>query len=450
MYVRKLSPIVLIVLVIILSSCVVQPNQSQGGGTPPTEEPPEIVWQKVIGGSGNEVANFIEKTSDGGFIVAGFTKSEDIEGYHGDGDVLIVKLSEEGEVEWQKVFGGSEEDNAASIRQTEDGGYIVIGASKSEDGDVSENHGDQDMWILKLDAEGNILWSKVLGGYDDDFGMRIEQTEDGGYIIAARTYSDSVCSEYHGWRDIWVVKIDGSGEVQWQKCLGGSDKDLINDMIKAHDGGYIIVGQTLSDDGDVNGEEYHGGGDVWIVKLSDEGEIEWQRLLGGSGDDFGTAIERTSDGGYIVVGGTSSNDGNVGENKGMSDAWVVKLDGSGNILWKKVLGGSRNDMAVSVIQTSDGGYVVSGITSSYDGDFEDNHSYYNDVWVAKFDGSGNLIWIKCFGGSYNEGSYSNLTAFVQESNDGGYVIATYTRSIDGDLEGLRENYDKDIWVFKIR
>ena len=227
-------------------------------------------------------------------------------------------------IEWQKCLGGTSEDIAYSIQQTSDGGFIVAGETLSNDGDVSGNHGGRDAWVVKLNSSGDIIWKKCLGGTDHDFAYSIQQTSDGGFIVAGLTGSnDGDVSGNHGGSDAWVVKLNSSGNILWQKCLGGTDGDYANSIQQTSDGGFIVAGETESNDGDVSGN--HGGFDSWVVKLNSSGNIEWQKCLGGTGWDWENSIQQTSDGGFIVAGYTNSNDGDVSGNHGSKDYWVVKL-----------------------------------------------------------------------------------------------------------------------------
>jgi len=301
-----------------------------------SDQAPNIEWQKALGGSNDDEAYSVQQTSDGGYIVAGSTRSNDgdVSGNHEEvwwlvWDFWVVKLDRYGDIEWQKCLGGSDSDWAESIQQTSDGGYIVAGYTGSNDGDVSGNHGEKDFWVVKLDRYGNIKWQKALGGSDSDWAYNIQQTSDGEYIVAGYTGSnDGDVSGNHGEKDFWVVKLDRYGNIEWQKCLGGSGGggsggDYAYSVQQTSDGGYIVAGETWSNNGDVSG--YHGGGDVWVVKLDRYGDIKWQKCLGGSSWDWAYSIQQTNDGGYIVAGLTRSNDGDVSGNHGEKDFWVVKL-----------------------------------------------------------------------------------------------------------------------------
>jgi len=405
---------------------------------------PLVEWQKALGGSGNDWAESIQQTNDGGYIVVGFATSNDgdVSGNHGLEDYLIAKLDTEGNIEWQKALGGSLDDYAYSVQQTSDGGYIVAGYTQSNDGDVSGNHGElgYDYWIVKLDSNGNIEWKKTLGGSDYDKAYSIQQTNDGGYIVVGHTWSnDGDVSGNHGGEDYWVVKLDSNGYIEWQKALGGSNYDNAYSIQQTNDGGYIVAGWASSTDGDVSGN--HGGLDYWIVKLDAYGNIIWQKCLGGSERDWAESIQQTKDGGYIVAGYTESNDGDVSGNHGRADYWIVKLDAYGNIIWQKCLGGSDDDWAYSIQQTNDGGYIVAGWASSTDGDVSGNHGGL-DYWIVKLDSNGNIIWQKALGGSDYDYAYS-----IQQTNDGGYIVAGRTYSNDGDVSGNHGGWD--YWIVKL-
>ncbi|WPO91524.1 T9SS type A sorting domain-containing protein [Chryseobacterium sp. HR92] len=402
---------------------------------------PSIEWQKALGGSQGESANDIQQTSDGGYIVAGNSMSTDGNmTNHGDSDYWIVKLDASGTLQWQKSLGGSFYDSANSIQQTADGGYIVAGESSSADGDVTGNHGNPDYWIVKLDISGNIQWQKSLGGTNEDRANSVRQTADGGYIIAGESDStDGNVTGNHGNSDYWIVKLDASGSLQWQKSLGGTSYERCNSIRQTSDGGYIIAGASASTDGDITGN--HGNEDFWIVKLDSSGILQWQQTLVGNLADSAESIQQTSDGGYIVAGGSNSANSEIPTVFGVSNYCVAKLDASGNTIWQKYFGGTGNDYPYSVQQTSDGGYIVAGGTSSVNGNITGNHGS-NDYWVIKLDSSGILQWQKPLGGTVFDDAYS-----IQQTTDGGYIVAGQAYSTDGDVTGHHGSIDA--WVVKL-
>jgi hypothetical protein len=403
---------------------------------------PSIEWQKALGGDSNDKANSVQQTSDGGYIIAGESSSTDgdVTGNHGNSDYWIVKLDASGSIEWQKALGGTNEDRANSVQQTSDGGYIVAGDSYSADGDITGNHGNSDYWIVKLDASGSMQWQKSLGGTNDDWANSVQQTSDGGYIIAGESYSaDGDITGNHGNSDYWIVKLDSSGSTQWQKSLGGTSYDRANSVQQTSDGGYIIAGGAASNNGDITGN--HGNEDFWIVKLNSSGIIQWEKSLVGNLADAAESIRQTSEGGYIVAGGSHSTNSEIPANFGESNYCVAKLDSNGNTLWQKYFGGSSNDYAYSTQPTSDGGYIVAGATGSANGNIIGNHGS-SDYWIIKLDSSGIMQWQKPLGGTAFDEAYS-----IQQTTDGGYILAGQIFSTDGEVTGAHGSSDS--WIVKL-
>jgi len=423
---------------------------------------PAIQWQRAYGGSYFEGGRKINSTNDGGYIIAGFAYSSngDVTGYHPAlgarfADAWIVRTDANGTLLWQRCMGSSLHEYAADVRQTTDGGFIVAASSNaiSNMQDVTGNHGGSDFWIIKLDGGGNTQWQKCLGGTADEFASSICQTSDGGYIVAGKSLSNSGdVSGHHGGNDCWIVKLNSSGDIQWQRSLGGSKEDIATAITPTADGGYIFTGFILSHDGDVVG--HHGNSnrqnnyDYWVVKLNSNGTIQWQKCLGGDKDDLSYSIQQTNDAGYIVTGYTLSNDGDVsghhiGTKKGQvnADYWVVKLSSAGTIQWQKCLGGKLDDIAQSVQQSTDGGYIVGGASFSNDGDVSGNHGG-QDYWIVKLNSTGNIDWQKSLGGSLEE----NYGAVIQK-NDGGYLAVGKTSSNDGNVSG--NHGASDVWVVSL-
>ncbi len=419
---------------------------------------PTIEWQKCLGGSDDDEAHSIQQTSDGGYIVAGYSWSNDgdVSGWHDCRDYWVVKLNSSGDIECQKCLGGSDYDEAYSIQQTSDGGYIVAGYSSSNDGDVSgwhegydsDGNPTYDYWVVKLNSVDDIVWQKCLGGSDYDKAHSIQQTSDGGFIVAGYSSSnDGDISGHHGstgypYYDYWIVKLSSSGDIEWQRSLGGSARDEAYSVQQTSDGGFIVAGYSYSNDGDVSGNHgMPGSPDYWVVKLNSTGDIVWQKCLGGSGYDEAASIQQTSDGGFIVAGYSYSNDGDVSGNHGRGDYWVVKLDSAGTIVWQRSLGGSDEDWAASIQQTSDGGFIVAGWSDSNDGDVSGHHGMM-DYWVVKLNAAGDIVCQKSLGGSANDDATS-----IQQTSDGGFIVAGYSYSNDGDVSGY--NDWGDYWVVKL-
>lgn len=403
---------------------------------------PEIEWQRSYGGTNDEEARSIQQTADGGYIIAGGSSSDDgdASGNHGYMDYWIVKLNDTVGLQWQKSLGGGIGDYAWDIQQTADGGYIVAGGAGSNDGDITENHGNSDCWIVKLNDTGSIAWQRPLGGTGGDVCYSIQQTTDGGYIVSGSSYSyDGDATSNHGNGDCWIVKLNDTGAIQWQKNIGGTNVEWGYSIQQTTDGGYIVAGSSRSNDGDVTNN--HGNQDNWVVKLNDAGNIQWQRSLGGSNDDFAYSVRQTADGGYIVAGESNSNDGDITNNHGDDDCWIVKLDASGAIEWQRSFGGSDVDYALSIQQTADGGYIAAGRTMSHDGNVSGHHGG-SDYWIIKLSSSGGLQWQKALGGTGDGRATS-----IQQTTDGGYIVAGFSTSDDGDVSG--NHGGSDYWIVKL-
>lgn len=380
---------------------------------------PSIQWQSTLG-TGYDPT--IRQTNDGGYITAGYSDSNN--GNHGSTDYWVVKLDIYGSIMWQKSFGGTDQDICTSIELTDDGGYIVAGRSYSNDINVSAHHGSTglpDYWIVKLDSLGNIIWQKSLGGTDSDNASSIQQTNDGGYIVAGFSSSNNGdLTGNHGDYDYWIVKLDNSGNILWQKSLGGTGSDEAYSIRKTVDGGYVIAGATNSMDGNVSGNL--GGWSGWIVKLDAFGNLLWQKTYPGYGDDYvARSIKQTIDNGFIIAGAISN---------GGRNYFIVKMDSLGNIIWQKSLGGTGDEAALSIQQTNDNGYIVAGYSISNNGDVTGNHGGF-DYWIVKLDSSGNLSWESSLGGPFHD-----IGNCVQQTNDGGYIISG------------AKNYS-EIWIVKL-
>lgn len=408
---------------------------------------PSIQWQKSIGGLGYDSCRNILQTSDGGYITIGTSNSNDgdISGNHGSYDIVVVKLTNTGSIEWQKSYGGSNSDSAGTIKNTADGGYIIAGTTSSNDGDVSGNHGFSDYWVVKITNVGVIEWQKCLGGTNGESANDIEQTSDGGYIVAGSSSSvnGDVTGNHNpvgssGNSDYWIVKLTNTGNITWQKCLGSDSTDYCFSIKQTIDGGYIVNGDIQANSGDVTG--HHGDFDYWVVKLNATGQIEWQKALGGTSWDTGVGVIQNTDGDYLVAGYSSSNNGDISDVHGGGDAWVVKLGAAGNIIWQKALGGTKSDFLYSIRQTIDGGYILCGDSTSDDGQATGHHGSADtfDYWAIKLSGNGVVEWHKSLGGSDDDTAVSLI-----EVSNGNYLISGYSSSNDGDItssHGLRDGW----------
>ncbi|NUO02102.1 MAG: T9SS type A sorting domain-containing protein, partial [Saprospiraceae bacterium] len=344
-----------------------------------------IQWQRTLGGTDADGATDIRQTSDGGYILGGQTESDDgdVSGHHNNRDLWVVKLGPTGTIEWQRALGGSGNENMGSVRETTDGGYFVCGTAGSSNGDVVGNHGVVDIWVLKLGPTGAIQWQKTLGGSAIDFANAGLQTTDGGYVVAGYTKStDGDLSFSRGEEDVWIIKLTATGTIEWSNTFGGNKQDLSTSIRQVADGGYIVTGATNSTDGDVTNLQGPGSTDIWLLKITTEGTLEWEKTLGGAKTDIATSIEATNDGGFILLGNSESSDGQLSSNYGSLDCWVVRLDPTGNIIWQKSIGGTNDDQGFSIFQTTDGGFILNSGVYSNDIDVSGNHGN-ADFWVVK-------------------------------------------------------------------
>jgi hypothetical protein len=354
-----------------------------------------VTFAKTYGGIYGEWARFVQQTSDGGYILAGGTTSFGAGSY----DIFFIKMDANGNVQWDKAFGGTDDDRAYSVQQTSDGGYIVAGYTTSFGASLS------DIFLVKTDASGNIQWAKTYGGTDYDLAYSVRQTSDGGYILAGETRSLGA-----GDYDIFLIKTDASGNLQWAKTFGGTSWDGASSVQQTSDGGYIVAGYTQS----------FGAGDydVFLMKTDASGNVQWDKTYGGTSTDGATSVQQTSDGGYILAGITAS------FGVGGYDIFLIKTDASGNLQWTKTYGGGNYDDASSVQQTSDGGYILAGWTTSFG-------AGYSDVFLVKTDASGNLQWAKTYGGTDEDGAYS-----VRQISEGGYIVAGSTISFGASSDDI--------------
>ena len=402
-----------IIISFLLFTCLTQQAQAQ------------IQWQHCYGGTARDYCYAIRQTFDSGYILAGYATSnnDDVHGNHGSADFWVVKITAMGDTQWEKCYGGSSAEEAYDIRQTSDSGYVVVGATISNDGDVSGNHGGEDVWVIKISSSGALQWQKCLGGSNDDWAYSVGQTSDGGYIVAGGTTSnDGDVSGNHGGGDVWVIKLTDIGSIVWARCYGGSSGDGAGSVQQTYDGGYLVGAGTNSGDGDVTG--YHGGGDFWVVKLAANNSIEWEKSLGSSGGEVGSVAIQTNDSGYIVGGqswsGGEDVTGYIGLGPSGGDGWVVKLSNIGAIQWSRCVYVSGGDCIRALQQTADGGYIFAGNEVPYIGD-----AY---GIFGKLFNTGAIDWVDTFGVG---------TAFnsVASNNNGTGIAAGYATANNGVVTG---------------
>ena len=396
----------------------------------------EIDFITTLGGSKNESAQAIINTTDGGYAILGHAQSMDgdvttksNESY----DYWLLKYDATNQLEWQKTYGGSADDRGADLIQTSDGGYVIVGKSKSNDFEVSENAGFDDFWVVKLDSNGSVYWENSFGFAGSDVPYSIIQTNDDGYLLtgvldvsASNGQGDrnSILSRHAG-GDYWVIKLNSNGVKQWSNYYGGSFTDTAYDAIQTEDDGYIIVGSSDSNDVDITNNK--GTYDFWIIKISATGNLVWEKSFGGSEIDEAHAINKSADGNYLIAGDTRSSDLDISQNNGAADLWVIKITPEGTLLWEKTLGGSSFDVGRSVSKTQDNSFIISGSSRSTNASFSSNKGQ-NDAWVIKLNSGGDLEWQKTIGGSEVDFFYDTV-----ELNDQTVVAVGDSNSSNEDI-----------------
>lgn len=342
-------------------------------------------WVKIIGSSGYEECKTMIRTPDGGYLVAGQTggNNGDVSGNHGGDDAWVVKLDAGGNMQWQKCYGGFRSDfvNAAAVSQ--DGNFVLAGISESNNGDVSGNHGGYDAWVLKISTAGQLIWQKSLGGSGTDAAHGIACRADGSIVIGA--YSESADGDMGGTRgsaDTWLVKLNAAGDFVWKKSYGGSGTDYLFALTALPGGGYAATGYTTSNDGDISG--YKDRADVFVIRVDESGNKLWMKPLGGMGTDIAHAIGAATDGGILVAGYTISTDGDMPGGKGENDLFVLKLDAAGALQWQKTAGSSSQEEAYGITATGANSCIIAARTFGNDKDVTGNHQEgSSDAWIIR-------------------------------------------------------------------
>jgi len=369
--------------------------------------------------------------------------------------IILSAYSQIPDVVRQNCYGGSNQDNGMDIVESETG-YFIFGYTYSNDGDISNhwNTAYHDWWVVSVDTLGNILWERNYGGTFTEKANQILRKSQDEYYLYGRTGSNDhdVQSYHYGNYDYWIVKIDGLGEIIWEKCFGGSSKENGGKAKLAKDGDILVIANTFSSDGDLS--VHYGSTDIWFFKVNDEGDIVWDVVLGNIyGNDEGDVIE-TEDGGYLITGSTDISEGmSQCDFHGVADVWVVKLDSLRNIEWQNCYGGSDVDFATSGLIELNDGYLLTSFTTSNDGDITGYHGIpgdinSGDIWIVKIDKNGNLLWQKCFGGSGFENAWS-----IEKTENNGFLILGSTNSYNGDVNTIhcqQSPYcNSDVWIVKI-
>ena len=345
----------------------------------------QITFQRTYGGVYDDEGLSVQQTTDGGYIIAACTN-----GLGTGPDVYVIRTNSGGDTMWTRAFGGTDEDYGSCVQQTSDGGYVISGYT------MSFGAGNFDLYLVKTDAHGDTQWTRTYGGTETDEGLSVQQTTDGGYVIAGYTLSSGA-----GDADIYLVKTDTSGDTIWTRTYGGASQDYGFSVQQTVDNGYIVTGYT---------ESFGAGSrDVYLVKTNAQGDTQWTRTCGGSDDDEGYSVRQTADTGFIIAGVTYSWAGSY-------DVYLIKTNANGDTLWTRTFGGTAEDYGYSVRQTSDSGFVITGYTHSFGAGEA-------DAYLIKTNSDGDTQWARTYGGASHDHGYS-----VQQTADGGYAVAGNTYS----------------------
>lgn len=436
-----------------------------------------ILWENSYGGKHAEFLYDAIPTADYGFLLAGSSISNKngnkADSNKGNLDYWIWKMDEKGTPECQKSFGGDGVDLLQSIRITNDGGFILAGTSSSSiSGDKKEAcKGQEDFWIIKLDAKGNEIWQRTIGGSGQEKLLSITQTKDGGYILGGTSSSNTSepdekgaedkygkSEDSKGNLDYWVVKLDKDGKIKWQKTFGGQYVDELKSIEQTSDKGYILGGYSNSPVSGNKTQDNFGFNDYWIIKLDEEGNELWQRTLGGDKDDALFALTQTNDGGFIAGGNSSSGatDSKSKSNKNGTDFWVVKLDKTGTIEWQETYNYGEKDVLTSIVENKDGTFLIGGYAQSEAANGKlgakskiplkkgSDKEGINDYIALKIKATGEEIWTQTVGSKGDE-----VLKKLFETRDGGYILAGTSK---GEASNDRKSTmgGSDFWIVKLR
>jgi uncharacterized repeat protein (TIGR01451 family) len=415
---------------------------------------PGILWSNKYGGTGEDKFCHISRLNNGDMVYSGFTESVSVNtiNNHGMSDFFIECVSTEGQLKWTKLIGGSKEDggsysgNGEFTSPTTDGGFYFAGATSSTDGDIPLMRGSWDIYVAKFDANGTLLWSQTYGGNSTEWVSGIKTTSDGGCIISGTSSSDNngdvPANHSSGKGDVWIFKLNESGAIQWSKLYGGTGEEVAQSINKTTDGGYVFSADVTSQDGDLSGSVVPAGSlrktDVWIVKIDSIGLINWKKRFGGSDDDNYAKVYVSRNNEYLIGLSSRSADIDFPSNDGLYDIWLIKLSSSGNLIWKKQMGGLGWDNNSDIAESADSNFLCTGISYSSElGGIPFINKGESDIVLYKVDRfNGNVKWFAGIGGNGRDFALGLL----QLSNNEIYISGE-TLSSSGDFSGGLGGYD---------
>lgn len=407
---------------------------------------PTITYKKAFGGTWYDYAAEVKATADSGMVLLGMSMSGDgdVTGNYGWSDAWVVKLNAAGNIDWKAFYGGSNSDGAISIEPTSDGGYVFAGYSSSNDYDLPASNNGSNLWVAKISSSGILQWSKTFGGSDYEDASSIFELADGSYIVGGTTNStDGDVSSPNGDNDCWVLKLDASGNLLWEKSYGGSGYESMNKLAPTVDGGFVFLAYAQSEfpqaaNGDVIG--HHGGwGDLWLVKLDANGNIQWSKCLGGSSGESPGDLIQTAAGDLVVLGVSASQDGDAifTSSVDTGGCWVAKLDNAGNMLWE-VKHGVTAGTGSGIVEDANGNFVIIATSTNNGPDVSGylGAAWKGDYWVMAMDPQGALIWQDSYGGLDTEGGRS-----IAVTRDGNIAVLGETSSNNnGEVNGSGYHY----------
>ncbi|QMU28779.1 T9SS type A sorting domain-containing protein [Adhaeribacter radiodurans] len=480
----------------------------------------KVQWDKTWGGYNPDVATAIVNTADGGYLVGGYSGSgktaDKSSSGQGSRDFWLVKIDSQGAKVWDKTYGGNNADSLTAILATTDGGYLLGGFSASgKSCDKSQaSQGSTDYWLVKIDENGQKLWDQTYGGSAADNLTTVLSTPDGGYLLGGNSRSGKSGDKSQasqGKSDYWLIKVDGAGKKLWDRSYGGSEADKLASLVVAPEGGYLVGGASASGKSGDKSQSSRGIEDYWIISLKEDGTKLWDKTYGGiketyehedcgafedpddchfqAGSSVLTSLLVTPDGGYLLGGYSSAEKGaektdsnlNYGLNSGLNDYWVIKIDGKGTKVWDKIYGGilaggffsgfTGNSKLKSIISTPEGNYLLAGTSDSYKGGEKSENTRGQDIlypaegggyqeiflpedyWLVKIDGEGTKLWDRTIGSRE-----SDFLVGAVPTQDGGYVLAGSSMgSIGGDKTEtsldttfLYDSRKRDYWVVKVK
>jgi hypothetical protein len=461
---KKTSCLPLFLSCFLITICSIAPLHSQ-----------DILWEKSYGGKHAEYLFDVIPTPDYGFILAGSSLSKKTgnktEDNRGDLDYWVWKMDEKGELDWQKSFGGTGQDVLRNVLLTNDGGFLLAGSSDSEEGFDKKKkcRGNSDFWIIKLNAKGGEEWQKTIGGIGQDELNCIVKTKDGGFVLGGSSSSDDFEEKNqngYGSLDYWVVKIDSKGEIIWQKTFGGKYNDDLRSISLTQDGGYLLGGSSNSDDTGTKTQKNIGGSDYWIIKLDESGNEQWQKTIGGKGEDHLYVVHTTLDGNYLLAGNSNSESGDdkYSTNQSGTDIWILKVDKEEQkILWQETYNIAKTDVLTSLVENDDktlllGCYAQGEIEKSKKKAKHTQNepikikSGTDDYVAIKINEKGEELWRKDI-----KSDGEDILRKVIETRDGGYLMAGTSKTVSSADGGIKATGDKssgkgnnDFWVVKLK